>query len=130
MSKPLSTMSRFGWTTNCPQSCRFGLLRVLAILRPLQILSPFSEVSKRGWRTEGVGAKKSFLHQRLRPPFLHPFSYAPLREGGHISGEVLGLSFGGLFVTNPLPPTPFRNLFRCQMMEAFLCPVRTGNNGF
>ena len=25
----------------CPQSCRFVLLRILAILRPLQILSPF-----------------------------------------------------------------------------------------
>ena len=46
-----------------------------------------SEVSKRGWRTEGVGAKKPFK----QASFLYPFSYAPLGEWGRISGELFGL---------------------------------------
>ena len=36
-----------------------------------------SEVSKRGWRTEGVGARKSLPYRRFRP-FFGPFSCAPL----------------------------------------------------
>ena len=31
----------------CPQSCRFVLLRVPAVLRPLRILSPFCALLKR-----------------------------------------------------------------------------------
>ena len=39
-----------------------------------------SEVSKRGWRTEGVGARKSFL--------CTPFSYASCRRSGtHMRGN-------------------------------------------
>ena len=37
-----------------------------------------SEVSKWGWRTEGVGARKSLPHHKYRPFFCPPFSYAPL----------------------------------------------------
>ena len=54
----------------------------------------FLEVSKRGWRTEGVGAKKPFKGQRFRPLFCTLFSYAPLGEWGRISGELLGLFLG------------------------------------
>ena len=64
---------------------------------------PESEVSKRGWRTEGVGARKSFICRRFRPLSVYPFSYAPLGEGGHISGELFGL-FSGVC----LSPTPSR----------------------
>ena len=64
---------------------------------------PQSEVSKRGWRTEGVGAKKSFMCQRFRPLCAVPFSYAPLGEGGHISGGFFWLCLGAC-----LPPTPSR----------------------
>ena len=36
-----------------------------------------SEVSKRGWRTEGVGAKKPFKGQRFRSLFCTPFPMPP-----------------------------------------------------
>ena len=64
-----------------------------------------SEVSKRGWRTEGVGARKSFLSQRFRPLFC-ALSYAPLREGG----ENLENNFGGglgRVSRQPPPANPF-----------------------
>ena len=73
-------------------------------IRDLAVLE--SEVSKRGWRTEGVGARKSFICQRFKPFFLYPFSYAPLGEGAHISGELFGLFLG--FVCRQTPPAnPF-----------------------
>ena len=62
----------------------------------------YSGVSKRGWRTEGVGAKKP-SKARDSGPFSVPFSYAPLGEWGHISGELLGLFWGV-----SLSPTPSR----------------------
>ena len=66
-----------------------------------------SEVSKRGWRTEGVGVRKSFICQRFRPlSFLYPFSYAALGEGAHISGELFGL-FLGFVCRQPPPANPF-----------------------
>ena len=40
-----------------------------------------------------------------------PFSCAPLGEGAHITGELFGLFWGACLVANPLPPTPFRNLW-------------------
>ena len=30
----------------------------------------------------------------------------PFRVRGHVSGDFFGLFWGGLFVANPLPPTP------------------------
>ena len=33
----------------------------------------------------------------IQASFLYPFSYAPLGEGGHISGELFLDLFGGLF---------------------------------
>ena len=90
----------------------------------LQIASDFpslpaiSGVSKRGWRTERVGAKKSFLPE-IESSFLHPFSYAPLGEGGHISGEFLG--FLGGFVSCQQPPAnPFSKPLRIAMDIACL----------
>ena len=38
---------------------------------------PEPEVSKRGWRTEGVGARKSFICQRFRPLFCTLFPMPP-----------------------------------------------------
>ena len=40
-----------------------------------------SEVSKRGWRTEGVGAKNPFKGQRFRPLFCTLLFYAPSEKG-------------------------------------------------
>ena len=48
------------------------------------------------------GWRKEILHMpEIQACFLYPFSYAPLGEGGHISGEPFLLQFGGLFVANP-----------------------------
>ena len=66
-----------------------------------------TEVSKRGWRTEGVGARKSFKNQRFRPLFCTIFPNAPLGEGGHISGEFFLGSFGGFVCRQPPPANPF-----------------------
>ena len=46
-----------------------------------------SEVSKRGWRPEGVGARRSLLCQRLRPLFCALFPMPPLGEGEHNSWD-------------------------------------------
>ena len=64
-----------------------------------------SEVSKRGWRTEGVGARKSL----------------PYHGGG---GDFFAV-FWALLVVNPLPPTPFRNLWpdvSCNCFSRILSP--------
>ena len=60
-----------------------------------------SEVSKRGWRTEGVGAS---LYQRFR----HRFCIFPIpsREGGHNSGEQFLLHLGPVS-RQPHPANPF-----------------------
>ena len=57
-----------------------------------------------GWREE------TLQRPEIQASFLYPSSYAPLGERGHISGELFWALFGGLFVANSLPPTPFRNL--------------------
>ena len=64
---------------------------------------PISEVSRRGWWTEGVGAKKSVLCQRSNPLFCTLFPLTLLREGGHISGQLFWLFFGGLLAAKPPP---------------------------
>ena len=38
----------------------------------------FAEVSKRGWRTEGVGCEEILPTPEIEAPFLHFFSYAPV----------------------------------------------------
>ena len=66
-----------------------------------------SEVSKRGWWTEGVGARKSFICQRFRSlKFSVPFSVCRLRRRGHISGELFWL-FLGFVCRQPPPGNPF-----------------------
>ena len=47
-----------------------------------KIRADLSKVSKRGWRTEGVGAKKSILCKEIEASFPHHFSYAPSRKRG------------------------------------------------
>ena len=37
--------------------------------------SQISEVSKRGWRTEGVGARKPFKGPEIQASLLYPFCY-------------------------------------------------------
>ena len=49
-----------------------------------------SEVSKRGWRAEGVGTRKSCLCQIFRHRFRIFFPIPPLGEGRHNSEEHLG----------------------------------------
>ena len=65
-----------------------------------------SEVSKRGWRTEGVGGRKP-IDSGL---FLDPFSYAPLMSRRKQFWGTIFAVFWALWVANPLPPTPVRNL--------------------
>ena len=65
-----------------------------------------SEVSTRGRRTEGVGAKKPFEPQRFRPLFRTLFPMTPW-ENGNTFLENLWDSFGGMFVANPPPANPF-----------------------
>ena len=50
-----------------------------------------------GWREE------TLQRPEIQASFLYPFSFAPLGEWGHISGEHLGLFLGGC-----LSPTPSR----------------------
>ena len=42
--------------------------------------------------------------------FSVPFFLCPLRRMGAHFRRIFGALFGGLFVANPFPPTPFRNL--------------------
>ena len=62
----------------------------------------FSEVSKRGWRSDGVVAKKSFLCQRLRPLFCTLLPIPLRRRGGH------AVEFFWLFLGFFSSPTPSR----------------------
>ena len=55
---------------------------------------PQSEVSKRGWRTEGVGAKKSFLCQSLSPLFCTLFLCPLRRRGTHFWGTFFACFVG------------------------------------
>ena len=50
---------------------------------------------RRGWRKEILPIAE------IQASFLYPFSYAPLGEGGHISGERFFGSFWG-FVSHKL----------------------------
>ena len=61
---------------------------------------------------ERGGWHEEILHRpEIQASFLYPFSYAPLGEGGTYFWRTFWALFGGLFVANPLPPTPFRNLW-------------------
>ena len=67
-----------------------------------------SEVSKRG-RTEGVGARRSFMCQRFRPLCCTLFPMPPYERGTHF-WRTFWPFLGVCLSPNPLPPTPFRNL--------------------
>ena len=70
----------------------------------------FSEVSKRGWRTEGVGAQENPSHTINSSLFSVLFLLCPLTSRSTLFWETLFAVFRALLVSNPLPPTPFRNL--------------------
>ena len=55
----------------------------------------------------GGWPEELFPVPEIEASFLHPFSYAPLGEGGRISGEVFWLFFGGSVRRQPPPANPF-----------------------
>ena len=61
----------------------------------------FSEVSKRGWRTEGVGARKSLLHHEFRPFFLPLSPMPPYEYENTILGDQFWLWFGHYWSLTP-----------------------------
>ena len=87
---------------------------------PVQNFPVISEVSKRGWRTEGVGARKSLPHHKFKP-FPSSFSYLPLFQGAAKGGRQkefdhffrFGQSFGHFLVTFLMLLSHFPSLF-CQ----------------
>ena len=70
---------------------------------------PNSEVSKRGWRTEGVGAKTPFKDQRFKPLFCTLFPMPSQENGDEFLGNFLG-SFEGFVCRQPPPANPFSKL--------------------
>ena len=100
----------------------------LIILEEILLLT-MSEVSKRVWRTEG-GWREEILHlPEIQVPFLYPFSYAPLGEGGHISGELFGFFFGVCLsptpsLRQPLFETSDNEGFFLHAAGACLLPIR------
>ena len=73
-------------------------------------ISALSEVLKRGWRTEGVGARKSLPRHNFRPFFCPLLPMPPYEKENTIPGT-FSVVFWVLLVANPLPRTPFRNLW-------------------
>ena len=68
-----------------------------------------SEVSKRGWRTEGVGARRSFPCHRCRPLFSALFPIPPYEKGDTILGTFCGCILGPAS-PQPPPANPFSKL--------------------
>ena len=68
-----------------------------------------SKLSKRGWRTEGVGARKPLPYHRFGP-FFCPLFLCPLVSSRTAFWGAFCAVLWALLVANPLPPTPFRNL--------------------
>ena len=60
-----------------------------------------SEVSKRGWRTHGVGARRSFLCPTDSGLFSAPY-FLPMRRGTQFWGPLLRLYFGPCYVFKEL----------------------------
>ena len=60
-----------------------------------------SEVSKRGWRTEGVGARKSLPHHKFRPFFCPLFPMPPYEKENRIVGGIFCCTFGHCW--SPIP---------------------------
>ena len=64
---------------------------------------------------KGVGGQRGLARRNPSNPrdsglFSVPFFLCPLRRRGTHFRRILGALFWGLFVANPLPPTPVRNL--------------------
>ena len=64
---------------------------------------------------KGVGGQRGLARRSPSNPrdlglFSVPFFLCPLRRTGTYFWRTFGLFLGCLFVANPLPPTPFRNL--------------------
>ena len=62
---------------------------------------------------KGVGGQRGLARRNPSNPrdlglFSVPFFLCPLRRTGTHFWRTVGLFFEGLFVANPLPPTPFR----------------------
>ena len=66
-----------------------------------------SEVSKRGWPTEGVGARKPFRGQRFRPLFCTVFSLRLLKGRGTHFWRTSWAPFWGFVCRQPPPANPF-----------------------
>ena len=78
-------------------------------------------------RGGGGGARKSFPMPEIQASFLHPFPYASLRRRETQFWATIFAALGALSVANPLPPSPFRNLWEKgaatrwpQFLEMFL----------
>ena len=65
---------------------------------------------RKGLADRGGWRKEILQKPEIQASFLYPFSYAPLGEGDTFLENFIGSFCGGLFVANPLPPTPFQNL--------------------
>ena len=81
-------------------------------LAPSCLETPHFQKFGKGVGGRGGLAQGNPSYARDSSLFSVPLSYAPLgSRRGHISGEFFRLFLGVWFVANPLPPTPFRNLW-------------------
>ena len=88
------------WLSHC--TCWMDVLRApSACFRTHPLTAVISEVSKRGWRTEGVGARKSVICQKFRPLFCTLFPTPPYKKGEEFLENFLG-SFWGFVCRQPL----------------------------
>ena len=67
----------------------------------------FPEVSKRGWRTEGVGSRNSFIYQRFRPLFCTLFPMPLQEKEDTLLENVFFCSFWRFVCLQPPPANPF-----------------------
>ena len=107
---------------NCSAFCLKDCLTLWSTTAPpppnaYRFCPPTSEVSKRGWRTEGVGPRNP-SHTMDSGLFSAPFFLSPLMSRRtQLCGAIFAV-FWALLVADPLPPTPFRNLW--QQFQKFL----------
>ena len=80
-----------------------------------------SEVSKRDWRTEGVGARKPFKGQRFRPLLRTLFPMPRWEKGDKFLENFLD-SFWGFVCRQPGPPSR-QPLFETSDWDALLKPI-------
>ena len=78
---------------------------------------------------KGVGGQRGLARRNPSKArdlglFSVPFFLCPLRRMGTHFWRPFWALFGGLFVANPLPPTPFRNL---RFVQLLFCPTFRAN---